>query len=341
VLASELDYDLPPDLIAQHPSDRRDASRLLVLDRASEQIRADTFLNLPRYLRRGDCLVLNETKVIRARLFGHKPSGGRVEILLLRETAPGAWEALVKPSAKVKPDTIVSLSGGGVCATIGEILPEGRRAVRFDTSRVLEILEKTGEIPLPPYIRRAHAETLDMDRYQTIYARTPGAVAAPTAGLHFTPEVFTALDEAGIERAALTLHVGYGTFRPIRAERVEEHKLDPEEFELPQSCADRLNETRARGGRVIAVGTTVARVLETQFREGRYHPGHGVTAHYIYPPYGFHALDALQTNFHLPRSSLLALVYAFGGIEFMRRAYRFAIEQCFRFYSYGDVTLIL
>lgn len=340
VFTSELDYHLPEELIAQHPADRRDASRMLVLDRASRQIHADVFRNLPQYLRKGDCLVLNETKVIRARLFGRKPSGGRVEILLLRETAPAVWEALVRPSAKVKPGTPITLSGG-VCATVGETLEQGRRIVRFDTPDVLQILEQTGEIPLPPYIRRPHAAPSDDDRYQTIYARTPGAVAAPTAGLHFTPEIFAALDAAGVERVALTLHVGYGTFRPIRAERVEEHELDPEAFVLPQASADRLNETRARGHRVVAVGTTVTRVLETQFRDGRYHAGHGFTAHYIFPPYEFRGVDVLQTNFHLPRSSLLALVYAFAGVEFTRRAYQLAIEQRFRFYSYGDVMLIL
>lgn len=337
---SELDYDLPEELIAQRPADRRDESRLLVLDRADRSMRCDVFRNVARYLRRGDCLALNRTRVIRARLHARKPTGGEVEIFLLREEAPGVWHALVRPSARVKPGTTVRVAGE-VDATVEEPLPGGQRRVRFERPDVLDVLESIGEIPLPPYIRRDSAEPADAERYQTVYAQTPGAVAAPTAGLHFTPEVFASLDEAGVGRAYLTLHVGYGTFRPIQTEDVAEHRLEPEEFDLPEETAAALNRTREEGGRVVAVGTTCTRVLESQFRDGAYRPGHGETGHYIYPPYTFRAVDVLQTNFHLPRSSLLALVCAFAGTDFVLEAYRHAIRERFRFYSYGDVMLIL
>ncbi|MDX9974540.1 MAG: tRNA preQ1(34) S-adenosylmethionine ribosyltransferase-isomerase QueA [FCB group bacterium] len=337
----ELDYHLPPELIAQHPAERRDESRLLVLDRAAGTLRCDVFRNIADYLRAGDCIALNRTRVIRARLRGHKPTGGEVEVFLLHEDAPGDWVALVRPSARVKPGTRVAFADGAVQATVEEPLPEGRRRVRFDAPDVLAILESVGEVPLPPYIHRDHQEPLDGERYQTVFAQTPGAVAAPTAGLHFTPEVFQSLDRAHVQRAYLTLHVGYGTFRPIQTENVADHTLEPEEFDLPSESADHLNQTRATAGRVIAVGTTCTRVLETQYRDGAYHPGHGQTAHYIYPPYNFRGVDILQTNFHLPKSSLLALVCAFAGKDFALEAYRYAVEQRFRFYSYGDVMLIL
>jgi len=336
---SELDYDLPEELIAQHPCERRDASRLLVVDRAAGSLRVDTYRNVAAYLRAGDCMVLNRTRVIRARLRATRPTGGAAEIFLLHETAPGAWEALVRPSAKIAPGTRVSV--GPVSATIEERLGNGRRRVVFETPDVIAVLEQSGAVPLPPYIRRAHSDPADADRYQTIYAREPGSVAAPTAGLHFTDEVFASLDAARVRRATLTLHVGYGTFSPIRTERVDDHALDPEPFDLSEETADTLNATRAAGGRVVAVGTTSTRVLETQYIDGRFRAGSGETAHYIYPPYTFRAVDALQTNFHLPRSSLLALVYAFGGADLVREAYRFAIAERFRFYSYGDVMLLV
>lgn len=336
---SELDYELPEELIAQHPCARRDGSRLLVVDRATGNMTIDTFRNVAAYLRAGDCMVLNRTRVIRARLRGQRPTGGGAEIFLLHENAPGEWEALVRPSAKIAPGTRVTV--GPVTATVEERRGDGRRRVVFDTPDVLAALEQAGEVPLPPYIRRAHGDPSDAERYQTIYAREPGSVAAPTAGLHFTDEVFASLDVAGVTRACLTLHVSYGTFSPIRAECVDEHTLEPEPFDFSDETAGALNAARAAGGRVVAVGTTSTRVLETQFREGRFHAGHGETAHYIYPPYTFRAVDALQTNFHLPRSSLLALVYAFGGAELVREAYRLAIAERFRFYSYGDAMLLL
>ena len=337
---SELDYDLPEELIAQHPCEQRDESRLLVLDRARGSMRVDVFRNVAAYLRAGDCMVLNDTRVIRARLHGRKPTGGQMEIFLLHEDSPGRWDALVRPSAKVKPGTPVRITEA-VEATVHEVLPGGRRRVAFDDPDVLRLLEEAGEVPLPPYIRRDEPDRSDLTRYQTVYAAEPGAVAAPTAGLHFTEEVFRSLDEAGVRRARLTLHVGYGTFRPIQTDDVASHTLEAEQFDFSPETADSLNVTRAAGGRVVAVGTTSTRVLETQYREGRFEPGQGATAHYIYPPYEFGAVDVLQTNFHLPRSSLLALVCAFAGTEFVREAYQLAIKERFRFYSYGDAMLIL
>lgn len=337
---ADLDYALPEDLIAQQPCPERDEARMLVLDRATGEMTVDVFKNVARYLRAGDCQVLNDTRVIRARLHGRKPTGGRVEIFLLHEEAPGAWTALVRPSAKVKPGTAVEL-GGGVTAEVAEVLPGGQRRVCFARPDVLEVLEQRGEIPLPPYIRREHPEDNDLRRYQTVYAAQPGAVAAPTAGLHFTDRVFASLDAEGVRRTRLTLHVGYGTFKPVTAETLDAHSVDAEDFWFPREAADLLNETRQSGGRVVAVGTTAARVLETQHRGGRFEPGQGATSLYIYPPYTFRAVDALQTNFHLPRSSLLALVCAFAGTRLTLDAYRYAVEQRFRFYSYGDVMLIL
>ncbi len=340
----ELDYVLPERLIAQFPKERRDQSRLLVLDRRARTMREDLFANLPTYLLPGDCVVLNDTKVIRARLSAHKPTGGRVEIFLLKERGPGEWEALIRPGSRVKAGAQLILdsnSDAPITATIVDVLSDGRRVVRFDRDDVMSVLEQSGAVPLPPYIRRDAADTADAGRYQTIYANTPGAVAAPTAGLHFTPKVFAALDIKQVSTAKLTLHVGYGTFKPIQTDEVSEHKVDSEQFSFPDEAAAQLNATRAQGGRICAVGTTVTRVLETQIRDGRFIAGVGETNCYIYPPYTFRGVDALITNFHLPRSSLLALVCAFGGTEFVLEAYGRAVEQEFRFYSYGDAMLIL
>lgn len=336
---SLLDYDLPESLIAQHPCEPRDHARMLVVHRRPEAIEEDVFANVGRYLHPGDCLALNDTRVIRARLHGVKPTGGRVEVFLLHERRPGEWTALVRPSARIKPGTRVKI--GGVEAEIGAKIADGQRAVHFDIPDVLAALEAFGEIPLPPYIHRDQGDPRDASQYQTIYAGAPGAVAAPTAGLHFTPEVFAKLEEMGVDRAFLTLHVGYGTFKPIHADELEMHTVAPEDFLLSEGAAAKLNGARERGGRIVAVGTTATRVLETQYADGGVQPGNGVTERYIYPPYTFRAVDVLQTNFHLPCSSLLALVCAFGGYELIMKAYRHAVEQKFRFYSYGDVMLIL
>lgn len=337
---ADLDYDLPEELVAQRPCPRRDEARLLVVDRASGAVREDVFRNIASHFAGGDCLVLNDTRVIRARLHGAKPSGGKVEVFLLREVEPAVWEALVRPSARVKPGTPVRF-GPSEDAIVDKALPGGRRRVIFRHPNVLQVLESTGEVPLPPYIRRRRPDDTDLTRYQTIYGRTPGAVAAPTAGLHFTDEVFESLTRAGVHRVMLTLHVGYGTFTPIRAEHVEDHSIESEEFDFPQDAARLLNRTREEGGRVVAVGTTCTRVLEAQFHEGAFRAGKGFTDQYIYPPYTFRAVDMLQTNFHLPRSSLLALVCAFAGRDLIFEAYRYAIKERFRFYSYGDAMLIL
>jgi S-adenosylmethionine:tRNA ribosyltransferase-isomerase len=337
---SDLDYDLPDELIAQAPAERRDASRLLVVDRAAGTVAEDVFEHMPQYLRGGDCVVLNDTRVIRARLHGQKPTGGRVEIFLLHEEAPGVWSALVKPSAKVKPGTEVTLAAGHR-VIVEDRLDNGKRQVRFPDGDVLRALEEAGEIPLPPYIHRETQDPGDLRRYQTVYANQPGAVAAPTAGLHFTEGVFDQLREKAVQTARLTLHVGYGTFKPIQADDLAAHQVDPEDFTFPEETAATLNATRAAGGRVMAVGTTVTRVLETQHRDGAYQSGSGSTDTYIYPPYTFTGVDILQTNFHLPRSSLLALVCAFAGRDLTMHAYRYAVENRFRFYSYGDVMLIL
>ena len=335
-----LNYSLPEALIAQYPSEKRDASRLMVVHRDSGKIETDTYSNVANYLKQGDCMVLNNTRVIRARLYGHKETGGQVEVFLLRESTPGTWLAMVRPSAKVKPGSRVLFSAG-LSAIVAEPLPDGRREVQFDVPDVIQHLEQAGEIPLPPYIKRETAEPNDAQRYQTIFAEHPGAVAAPTAGLHFTEEVFSQLDSKGVKRTFLTLHVGYGTFKPITADTLEEHAVDGEEFEFTEEAARSLNRVRASGRRIVAVGTTCCRVLETQYRDNAYHPGSGITNHYIYPPYTFLGVDVLQTNFHLPKSSLLALICAFANYELVMEAYHKAIQERFRFYSYGDVMLIL
>lgn len=336
----ELDYALPESLIAQHPADQRDASRLMVIHRDSGDIALDTFHNIINYLAPGDCLVFNDTKVIRARLRGTKPTGGKAEIFLLHELEPGSWQALVKPSAKIAEGTIITMPSG-LEATVRERLDGGTRRVSFAVTDVITALEEAGEVPLPPYIHRDTPDDHDLTRYQTVYANSPGAVAAPTAGLHYTPQLLEALDTKGIHRAQLTLHVGYGTFRPIMTDAVEDHTLEPEVFTVSEDAAQTINDARAAGGRIIAVGTTSTRVLESQGKDGTIQPGQGETGHYIHPPYTFRAIDAIQTNFHLPRSSLLALVYAFGGTDLMKRAYTTAIENNFRFYSYGDTMLII
>ncbi|MFO7774353.1 MAG: tRNA preQ1(34) S-adenosylmethionine ribosyltransferase-isomerase QueA [Candidatus Hydrogenedentota bacterium] len=336
---SELDYTLPRELIAQRPCEERDRARLLVVDRPTGRFHDDVFHNLPAYLRPADCAVLNDTRVIRARLHGRKPTGGKVEVFLLREIAPGEWDALVRPSARVPSGTEITLPAELSCR-VDERLPSGRRRVRFGRADVLEALERAGEIPLPPYIDRDQPDASDLRRYQTVYAEKPGAVAAPTAGLHFTEHVFEALAAKGVQTARITLHVGYGTFRPIQSEDLAEHAVEAEDFEFPEETAAQLNAIREQAGRILAVGTTTTRVLETCCPEGRFRAGSGVTNHYIYPPYTFHGVDLLLTNFHLPRSSLLALVCAFGGTELILEAYRHAVEQRYRFYSYGDAMLV-
>jgi len=341
MLTEELNYFLPEERIAQHPVKPRDSARLLVVNRKDASIKEDLFRNLYRYFNQGDVLVLNDTKVIPARLLGYKEkTGGKVEVFLLKQISKQDWIALVKPSAKVPIATSVVLHDK-IKVEIRDFLGEGKRIVHYPQGNLLSIIHKIGLVPLPPYIRRESPEPDDRIRYQTIYAKKSGSVAAPTAGLHYTNRVFKKLKEKGIDTCYITLHVGYGTFKPITTERVEQHVVDAEDFAISEETATLLNKKKREGKRIIAVGTTVTRVLETQYIEGKFQAGFGSTTKFIHPPYHFHAIDILQTNFHLPRSSLLALVFAFAGKELIMKAYNYAIENNFRFYSYGDTMLIL
>ncbi len=341
MLTEELNYYLPQDRIAQHPVKPRDSSRLLIVDRDSGSIREDVFRNLHRYLNKGDVIVLNDTRVIHARLYGYKEkTGGKVEVFLLKQIGKHDWIALVKPSAKIPIGTRVIIHND-VVLEVRDFLGEGKRVVHYPEGNLLSIIQKIGIVPLPPYIRRETPEPDDRIRYQTVFARRSGSVAAPTAGLHYTNRVLKKLKERGIDVCFITLHVGYGTFKPITTEKVEQHSIDAEDFTISENTAILLNKKKSDGKRIVAVGTTVTRVLESQYINGKFRAGVGSTTKYIYPPYTFQAIDVLQTNFHLPRSSLLALVFAFAGKELVMKAYNYAIEHHFRFYSYGDTMLIL
>jgi S-adenosylmethionine:tRNA ribosyltransferase-isomerase len=335
---ADFDYELPPELVAQDPVEPRDASRMLVLERDTGRLHDAWFRDIGQWLRAGDLLVLNNTRVIPARLFGRLPTGGVVELLLLREVEAGTWEVLSRPARKARPGTVLTL--GRFRAEVLERKPDGVRLVRFEPADVAALLAEQGQVALPPYIRK---QCEDPGRYQTVYAQVPGAVAAPTAGLHFTPEMLERLKRQGVETGFLTLHAGLGTFRPVKAEQVEEHAMHPEEFELPVSTAESVNRALAGGRRVVCVGTTTVRVLEAQAEKetGRIRAGQGRTNLYIYPGYEWRVCGAMLTNFHLPRSTLLMLVAAFAGRERVLAAYRHAIEQRYRFYSFGDAMLIV
>ncbi len=341
---SLFDYPLPPELIAQEPVEPRDASRLLVLDRQRGSWRDDVFRSLPSLLRRGDCLVVNESRVIPARLLGVlDPGGHAAEILMLRPLANGRWEALVRPGRRCRVGAIVSVAAGAARVRILDQREEGIREVAVDAPwPVGDLLDRYGLPPLPPYIDRHDApKPEDRERYQTIYATCDGSVAAPTAGLHFTPELFGRLADTGVGIHRLVLHVGIGTFRPVRTERVEEHRIAPEDVEIPEETAEAVDRARAEGRRVIAVGTTTTRALEwAASDDGRVRPGRGAADLFIYPGHRFRVVDGLVTNFHLPRSTLLVLVSAFLGRELLLEAYRHAVAQRYRFYSYGDAMLI-
>jgi S-adenosylmethionine:tRNA ribosyltransferase-isomerase len=362
VNTADFDFDLPDELIAQEPPAERGGSRLLVLDRGSNRIQDAMFADLPDLLVRGDLLVVNDTRVFPARLLGHRvPSGGAVECLLLRRLADPAppdsgerdgsdssyWEALVHPGQKLKPGTRVVFESGGV-RLHGEVLARhfhGRRTVRLwsdEHGDIADAIDRLGHIPLPPYIKRDDTAA-DRDRYQTVYARHRGSIAAPTAGLHFTAGLFDRLASRGIERTEITLHVGYGTFKPVRVERVEEHVVDPELFTVSDRAADTMTRARRDRRRVIAVGTTTTRALESLEidGEGRVVPGSRATGLFIHGGHEFRLVDGLITNFHLPRSSLLMLVAALAGRDSVMVAYRHAVEHRYRFYSYGDAMLIL
>ena len=346
----DFDFDLPPELIAQEPAADRSGSRLLVVDRAGGALTHSRVANLPEFLRAGDLLVVNDTRVFPARLLGRRvPSGGAVECLLVRPVAESdaqLWEALVHPGQKLKPGARVVFEG--IHTLHGEILERrffGRRLVRLwteDGTSVDAAVDAIGHVPLPPYIKRDDRPD-DRDRYQTVFAQARGSIAAPTAGLHFTPALVAALAAHGVETAAITLHVGYGTFQPIRVERVEEHHMEAERYEIGDAAAAAIARARAEGRRVIAVGTTTTRTLEAVAREhdGAIVAGAGETDLFIYPGFRFRVISGLMTNFHLPQSSLLMLVSAFAGRDMVRTAYDAAIAERYRFYSYGDSMLLL
>jgi S-adenosylmethionine:tRNA ribosyltransferase-isomerase len=349
---SDFDFDLPPALIAQEPLPERGASRLLTLDRLTGALGDREFRELPSLLSRDDLLVFNDTRVFAARLLGRRlPGGGGAECLLVRQLGTTddrteTWEALVHPGQRLKVGSRLEL-GEGAQRIYGEVLDRrfhGRRAVRLwtDAGTLTDAIDAIGHVPLPPYIKRRDT-TLDRERYQTVYARTRGSIAAPTAGLHFTPQILSALDARGIERVTITLHVGYGTFQPIRVDEVERHRMDEEYFDVSVGAADAISRALAARRRVVAVGTTTARALESleQGAAGGVKPGSGGTTLFIVPGHRFRVVSALITNFHLPQSSLLLLVSAFAGREHVLAAYRHAVASGYRFYSYGDAMLFL
>ena len=373
---SDFNYELPEELIAQDPLERRSDSRLMVLNRKKNTIEHRTFRDITEYLAPGDCLVVNDTKVIPARLLGVKPdTGAAVEVLLLRNRGDNVWEALVRPGKKLRPGAVVSFGDGLLTGTIEQVLDDGNRLVRFSYEGIWEeLLDRLGEMPLPPYITH---KLQDKDRYQTVYATHEGSAAAPTAGLHFTPVLLAELEAKGVRIARLTLHVGLGTFRPVKAETIEEHHMHSEYYELSQEAADLINQTKAEGGRVISVGTTSTRTLETVanaleakaaglWNEEEGMPSNmadivarnasaasqnasfiplqacsGWTDIFIFPGYRFRVVDSLITNFHLPQSTLIMLVSAFYDREHVLEAYRTAVEEKYRFFSFGDAMLLL
>lgn len=337
---SDFMYDLPEELIAQTPMEKRDASRLLVLDRKNGEIEHRHFCDLTEYLRPGDCLVLNNSRVIPARLFGTRPTGGAVEVVLLKEVGDNRWECLTRPGKKMRPGTEVTFGENGeLKAVVEEVMADGNRILRFSYEGIfLEILEHLGHMPLPPYIKE---QLNDPERYQTVYSKEPGSAAAPTAGLHFTNELLDKIRDMGVEVAFVTLHVGLGTFRPVKVENVEEHEMHSEYCTIPAETAAVIRRTRERGGRVVAVGTTSCRTLESFAKpDGTVEPVGGWTNIFIYPGYKFKCIDALVTNFHLPGSTLVMLVSALAGKENILHAYETAVEQRYRFFSFGDAMFI-
>jgi S-adenosylmethionine:tRNA ribosyltransferase-isomerase len=344
---AEFDYDLPEELIAQRPLERRDSSRMLVLDRQNRSWTDSQFKLLPEYLTSQDVLVVNNTRVFPARLDGWRDqSGGHVELLLLREIGPDIWQTLIRPSNRIRRGALIRFGNPGLQAEVLDEPGEVLRQVRFHSEESLpRILDQIGEVPLPPYIKRPDgAFPEDRERYQTVFAQEKGAVAAPTAGLHFTPETADAIAARGIRLVEITLHVGYGTFEPVRVEDVEKHRVAPESFRISAEAACIINSVHGGGdgGRVIAVGTTTTRALESATNpQGMVEPGEGSAELTITPNYEFKIIDALLTNFHLPRSSLLLLVCAFAGSDFTLAAYRHAVKMNYRFYSYGDCMFVI
>jgi len=337
---SEFDFYLPEELIAQTPLERRDGSKLMVLDKHSGKLAHRHFYDLPILLQKGDCLVLNDSRVLPARLIGRRlPGGGTCEILLLIDRGEKLWECLVRPGRKLRAGTQVSFGDGRLTATVERELEDGNRLVRFAYEGIfLEILQQLGQMPLPPYIK---AELTDQERYQTVYSKVSGSAAAPTAGLHFTPELLRELEDMGVTLCYVTLHVGLGTFRPVKAEHILDHEMHSEYYVVPRDSADLINQTKRQGGRVFCVGTTSCRTIESIATEdGMVSARSGWTNIFIYPGYRFKVLDGLITNFHLPQSTLLMLVSALAGREHILAAYKEAVRERYRFFSFGDAMLI-
>ena len=336
---SDFDYELPEELIAQDPLADRSSSRLLVLDKETGAVRHDVFRNIKNELHPGDCLVINNTRVIPARLFGTREgTGGAVELLLLKRISGDVWETLVRPGKKARPGMRIVFSDK-LSAEVTEIVDDGNRLVKFEYDGIFEeILDELGEMPLPPYITHKLA---DPERYQTVYAKYKGSAAAPTAGLHFTPELLAEIREMGVQIAEVTLHVGLGTFRPVKVDDVKDHHMHSEFYKIDAETAEKINQAKAAGGRIIAVGTTSCRTLESAADEnGIVHAGSDNTEIFIYPGYQFKAVDALITNFHLPKSTLMMLVSALAGREHIMKAYKEAVDLRYRFFSFGDAMFI-
>lgn len=337
---SDFYYELPQELIAQTPLERRDSSRLEHLDRATGAVEHTVFHELTKYLHPGDCLVMNDSRVLPARLLGNRATGGAVEVLLLRDLGEGQWECLTRPGRKTLPGTELTFGGGELTATVLDTMEGGNRKVQFHYEGIfLEVLERLGKMPLPPYIK---AELEDNERYQTVYSRELGSAAAPTAGLHFTKELLAEINAMGVRECFVTLHVGLGTFRPVKAEEIEQHEMHSEYCIIPEETARIVTETKRNGGRVICVGTTSCRTLESFANEdGTLDARSGWTNIFIYPGYRFKCMDGLITNFHLPESTLVMLVSAFAGREQILNAYKIAVEQRYRFFSFGDAMFII
>ncbi len=336
---SDFYFDLPEELIAQTPLEKRDSSRLLCLDKVSGEIQHRVFSELPELLQPGDCLVMNDSRVLPARLLGARETGGAVEVLLLRDLGAGRWECLTRPGRKTKPGTKLVFGGGELEAEVVEVAEGGNRIVEFKYDGIfLEVLERLGKMPLPPYIK---TELEDGERYQTVYSKELGSAAAPTAGLHFTKELLAKIAEKGVRECFVTLHVGLGTFRPVKAEDIEEHEMHSEFCIMPEETARIITETKKSGGRVICVGTTSCRTVESFANEdGTMDAKSGWTNIFIYPGYKFKCMDALVTNFHLPESTLIMLVSAFAGREHVLAAYKQAVDMRYRFFSFGDAMFL-
>lgn len=335
----EFDYYLPEELIAQHPLEDRAASRLLILDKNTGEYKDETFRNIKNYLKPGDCLVLNDTRVIPARLYGTKKgTGGAIEFLLLHRFSADEWEVALKPGKRAKPGAVFEFGEGRLTAEVLDILEGGNRRVRFSYGGLFEnVLDELGEMPLPHYIKE---KLTDNERYQTVYSRHKGSAAAPTAGLHFTKELLEEIREMGVKEAFLTLHVGLGTFRPVKVSDVTKHKMHSEYYSVSEETAAVINEAKANGGRIICVGTTSCRTLESASENGIVKPGSGFTDIFIYPGYKFKMTQALITNFHLPKSTLVMLVSALAGKDNILNAYKHAVDEHYRFFSFGDAMFI-